>query len=171
MLLCLCLSCFELQIETRHCGIIGINFVNSIIELKKFIPMIPQYLTYNNSLSSEMRSIELKVQQLHIRPGRRSGAYDAPQDRLVGLGWGYPLRSRRSISASSPPWKSVPNFYHRFMVTLPQYYADFKKYSFIFRMRNKGIESHDNDIDLLRISETMFAKRLFIHRMPSVLCN
>jgi len=37
--------------------------------------------------------------------------------------------------------------------------------SLIFRRRNKGIESHDNDIDMSGISKTMFDKRLFIHRI------
>jgi len=36
---------------------------------------------------------------------------------------------------------------------------------------NRGIENHDNDIDLLQISKTMFAEHLFIHRIPSVLCH
>jgi len=39
--------------------------------------------------------------------------------------------------------------------------------SFVLQRRDKGIESHNNDIDLLRISKTM----LFIHRIPSMLTN
>jgi len=75
---------------------------------------------------SEMRSLALKTHQIHFRPGLHPGPrwrnlWCSP-DLLVG--WGrrcpllIPLSSTRLDLGVVATSKSVPNFYHRFMVTL-----------------------------------------------------
>jgi len=57
-------------------------------------------------------------------PDPAGGAYKVPPDPLVGWGWRYPLpipvparHLRRLDLGIFTASKSVPNFYHRFMVT------------------------------------------------------
>jgi len=76
-----------------------------------------------------MHQIRFRLAQIHPPAVFAGGAYDAPLDPLVEWEWGggYPLpiplpprRLRRldlGVFAASKS-KSVPIFYHRFMVTL-----------------------------------------------------
>ena len=54
---------------------------------------------------------------------------------------------------------------------MPQYCAVFKNHIPSVSEEEIDIKSDDNDIDLLRISKTMFAKRLFINKICSVLSD
>ena len=77
-----------------------------------------------------MRSVELKTHKIHFRPlGELRTLRIDPQsdgEAREGIGSGYPLvhtspprRLRHLDLGVFAAWKSVPNFYYTFMVTLP----------------------------------------------------
>jgi len=93
---------------------------------------------------------------------------DATSKRyIIGQQLAYDLEN--NVIHATPTFAAITM---SLVLSMPQYCADFKKY-IILSLSKGEIKVYKAMIMILmlQISKTMFAKRLFIRRIPSVLCD